>query len=132
MRDFGVRELAPAFSIADLAAVSYSPRRVAASKSGDESPHSKTPVPGARFVFIVKLHSVDRQYGGVWAARLAMIGPPRSARFFLISKLDPADSRFGEVCHVGGGRWRGLRRARRGEAFSVPSPIPPAPRIFRC
>ena len=37
---FGVRELAPAFSTADSSAVG-SPRRVAASKSGDESPHSK-------------------------------------------------------------------------------------------
>jgi hypothetical protein len=41
---FGVRELAPAFSTADSSAVGYSPRRVAASKSGDESPHSERPV----------------------------------------------------------------------------------------
>jgi len=32
---FGVRELAPAFSTADSSAVGASPRRVAASKSGD-------------------------------------------------------------------------------------------------
>jgi hypothetical protein len=41
---FGVRELAPAFSAADSSAVRPSPRRVAASKSGDESPHSKSSV----------------------------------------------------------------------------------------
>ena len=35
---FGVRELAPAFSTADGSAVGSSPRRVPASKSGDESP----------------------------------------------------------------------------------------------
>src|ERR1039458_4459349 len=40
---FGVRELAPAFPTADLSAVDDSPRRVAASKSGDESPHSESP-----------------------------------------------------------------------------------------
>jgi len=38
---FGVRGLAPAFSSADLSKVGHSPRRVAASKSGDESPHSE-------------------------------------------------------------------------------------------
>ena len=40
MARFGVRELAPAFSTADSSAVG-SPRRVAASKSGVESPPSK-------------------------------------------------------------------------------------------
>ena len=40
---FVVRELAPAFPTADLSAVDDSPRRVAASKSGDESPHSESP-----------------------------------------------------------------------------------------
>ena len=44
MRAFGVRELAPALPTADLSAVGHSPRRVAASKSGDESPHSERPV----------------------------------------------------------------------------------------
>jgi len=44
MASFGVRELAPAFSTADLSAVGYSPRQVAASKSGDESPHSERPL----------------------------------------------------------------------------------------
>jgi hypothetical protein len=39
---FGVRELAPAFSTADSSAVGYRLRRVAASQSGDESPHSKS------------------------------------------------------------------------------------------
>jgi hypothetical protein len=38
---FGVRELGPAFSTADSSAVGDAPRRVAASKSGAESPHSK-------------------------------------------------------------------------------------------
>jgi hypothetical protein len=46
--DFGVRELGPALSPADSSAVAHLPRRVAASKSGDESPHSKK----ARFVRI--------------------------------------------------------------------------------
>jgi len=50
-RTFGVRELGPAFSTADSSAVCFSPRpvavddaprRVAASKSGDESPHSES------------------------------------------------------------------------------------------
>ena len=40
MARFGVRELAPAFSTAHLSA-GDAPRRVAARKSGDESPHSK-------------------------------------------------------------------------------------------
>jgi len=40
--DFGVRELAPALSTADSSAVGVAPRRVAASKSGDESPHSES------------------------------------------------------------------------------------------
>ena len=40
--DFGVRELAPALSTADSSAVGVAPRRVAASKSGDEPPHSKS------------------------------------------------------------------------------------------
>ena len=44
MPNFGVRELAPAFSTADLSAVGSSPRLVAASKSGDESPHSEKSV----------------------------------------------------------------------------------------
>ena len=43
MAGFGVREIAPALSTADLSAVD-APRRAAASKSGDESPHSKTPL----------------------------------------------------------------------------------------
>ena len=41
LQTFGVRELAPAFFTADSSAVGYTPRRVAACKSGDESPHSK-------------------------------------------------------------------------------------------
>ena len=41
-RNFGVRELGPAFSTADSSAVCQLPRRVAASKSGDESPHSES------------------------------------------------------------------------------------------
>jgi hypothetical protein len=39
--NFGVREIAPAFSTADSSAVANSPRRAAAMESGDESPHSK-------------------------------------------------------------------------------------------
>jgi len=39
--NFGVRELAPAFSTAVSSAVGDSPRRVAARESGDESPPSK-------------------------------------------------------------------------------------------
>ena len=38
---FGVRELGPAFSTADSSAAGDAPRLVGASKSGDESPHSK-------------------------------------------------------------------------------------------
>jgi hypothetical protein len=39
--NFGVRELAPAFAIAGSSAGRNLPRRVAAMKSGDKSPHSK-------------------------------------------------------------------------------------------
>src|ERR1039458_10121224 len=38
---FGVRQLAAAFSRADLSARSSSPQQVAVTESGDESPHSK-------------------------------------------------------------------------------------------
>src|SRR5208282_709649 len=41
-RNFGVRELAPAFSTADSSAVRLAPQRVAARESGDESPHSES------------------------------------------------------------------------------------------
>ena len=40
--NFGVRQLAAAFSRADSSALPGSPRRVAADESGDESPHSET------------------------------------------------------------------------------------------
>jgi hypothetical protein len=43
-QNFGVRELGPAFSTADSSAVGVAPRRVAASKSGVEPPHSKRKV----------------------------------------------------------------------------------------
>ena len=47
-QNFGVRELGPAFSAADSSADCHSPRPVAASKSGDESPHSESLVRAPR------------------------------------------------------------------------------------